>query len=125
MNTIELYVFVVGTEKPADTLKAATLEQLKTLILNKYPVKTKGFNKTIKFCWDKHGLNLLTFKEMFNSNTRTNARKLTAYLKTKGLPAIAPRKKSSCGRWDVSLTVNKGSLGKKHFTVVNGVAVAA
>lgn len=58
-------------------------------------------------------------------NTRTNARKLTAYLKAQGLPAIAPRKKDTQGRWDVSLVVNKGSLGRKAYTVVNGFAVAA
>lgn len=56
-------------------------------------------------------------------NTRTNARKLTNYLKAKGLPAVAPRKKNSSGRWDVSLQVNKGSLGRKVYTVVNGKAV--
>ena len=56
-------------------------------------------------------------------NTRTNARALTSYLKAKGLPAVAPRTKDSSGRWDVSLQVSKGSLGRKAYTVVNGVAV--
>lgn len=58
-------------------------------------------------------------------NTRTNARTLTNYLKAKGLPAVAPRKKDTAGRWEVSLQVNKGSLGRKAYTVVNGVAIAA
>lgn len=57
-------------------------------------------------------------------NTRTNARKLANYLKAKGLPAVAPRKKDTAGRWDVSLQVDKGSLGRKAYTVVNGKAVA-
>lgn len=65
-----------------------------------------------------------TLRTVKSLNTRTNARKLTNYLKGKGLPAVAPRKKSACGRWDVSLTVNKGSLGRKVYTVVNGIAIA-
>ena len=58
-------------------------------------------------------------------NTRTNARKLANYLKAKGLPAVAPRKKDTAGRWDVSLQVDKGSLGRKSYAVVNGVVIAA
>lgn len=58
-------------------------------------------------------------------NTRTNARKLTSYLKSQGLPAAVPRKKSVSGRWDVALVVSKGSLGRKAYTVVNGKAIAA
>lgn len=68
---------------------------------------------------------MTTLRAVKSLNTRTNARKLTAYLKPKGLPAIAPRKKDTSGRWDVSLVVNKGSLGRKAYTVVNRVAVAA
>ena len=66
-----------------------------------------------------------TLRTVKSLNTRTNARKLTSYLKAKGLPAVAPRKKSACGRWDVSLVVNKGSLGRKAYTVVSGSAVAS
>tara|TARA_R110002012_G_scaffold49804_4_gene128832 strand:+ start:15145 stop:15336 length:192 start_codon:yes stop_codon:yes gene_type:complete len=63
---------------------------------------------------------------MKSLNTRTNARKLTSYLKAQGLPAVAPRNKDVLGRWDVSLVVNKGSLGKrKQFNIVNGKAIAA
>jgi hypothetical protein len=66
-----------------------------------------------------------TLRTAKSLNTRTNARKLTSYLKAKGLPAVAPRKKDDSGRWDVALVVSKGSLGRKVYTVVNGVAVAA
>ena len=66
-----------------------------------------------------------TLRTVRSLNTRTNARKLTNYLKAKGLPAIAPRKKDVLGRWDVALVVSKGSLGRKAYTVVNGKAIAA
>lgn len=59
-----------------------------------------------------------------NLRTRSAARTLTSYLKAKGLPAVAPRKKDAAGRWDVSLQVNKGSLGRKAYTVINGKAVS-
>ena len=60
-----------------------------------------------------------------NLRTRSAARTLTTYLKGKGLPAVAPRKKSAAGRWDVALVVSKGSLGRKAYTVVNGKAITA
>ncbi len=49
-------------------------------------------------------------------NTRTNARKLTAYLKRQGLSAVAPRQKDSNGKWDVSCTVTR----KRQSFVVTG-----
>ncbi len=53
-------------------------------------------------------------------NTRTNARKLTAYLKRQGLSAVAPRQKDSNGKWDVSCTVTRK---RQSFVVKNGKAV--
>lgn len=49
-------------------------------------------------------------------NTRTNARKLTTYLKSQGLAATAPRQKDSSGKWDVSCTVTR----KRQSFVVTG-----
>lgn len=51
-----------------------------------------------------------------NLNTRTNARKLTAYLKRQGLSATAPRQKDSNGKWNVSCTVSR----KRQSFVVTG-----
>ncbi len=51
-----------------------------------------------------------------NLNTRTNARKLTAYLKRQGLSAVAPRQKDPNGKWDVSCTVTR----KRQSFVVTG-----
>ena len=66
-----------------------------------------------------------TLNTLVNANTRTNARTLTNFLKAKGLPAKQPRTKNVNGLWEVDLVIKKGTLGKKRFNVVNGVAVAA
>ena len=49
-------------------------------------------------------------------NTRSNARKLTNYLKAQGLAATAPRQKDSSGKWDVSCTATR----KRQSFVVTG-----
>lgn len=53
-----------------------------------------------------------------NLNTRTNARKLTTYLKRQGLAATAPRQKDSSGKWNVSCTVTRK---RQSFVVKGGV----
>ena len=55
-----------------------------------------------------------------NKNTRANARKLTTFLKSQGIKAVAPSKKDQSGEWTVKASVKRS---KAFFAVNKGVAL--